>query len=51
MKLSQEDFDKNYKEGVFFLVKPFTSTSKRRDVSQQFVSAPSDDTTRPLSVL
>lgn len=51
MKLSQEDFDTNYKENVFFLVKPFTSTSKCREVSEKFATAPSDDTTRPLSVL
>jgi hypothetical protein len=41
MKVSQEDFDTNYKKNAFFLVKPFTSTSKRRDVSEQFATSPS----------
>jgi hypothetical protein len=34
MNLSKEDFEKNYKVGTKFLIKPFTSTSKNRKITE-----------------
>jgi len=50
MKLSKEDFDKNYNLGQKFLIKPFTSTSKHRNVGEFYASAHSvnDSSTFPV---
>ncbi|UJR11354.1 hypothetical protein I4U23_015535 [Adineta vaga] len=50
MKLSDEDFQKNYKLDQQLLIKPFMSTSKSRAIAEQFATFSRDDT-RPLSVL
>jgi hypothetical protein len=50
MKLSREDFEKRYRAGNCFLIKPFTSTSKSRDIAIKFATAPSVGS-RSLSVL
>lgn len=50
MKLSTEDFEKNYEVGQVLLIKPFTSTSKCRNIAEQFAMAPSNSA-RPLSIL
>ncbi|UJR11353.1 hypothetical protein I4U23_015534 [Adineta vaga] len=39
MKLSNEDFQKNYKVGQKLLVKPFMSTSKSRAIAEQFATS------------
>jgi hypothetical protein len=50
MKLSIKDFEENYKVGQKLLIKPFTSTSKRREIAERFATASSIGS-RPLSVL
>ena len=50
MKLSQEDFDKNYQCGQTILIKPFISTSKCRNIAEDFATRTSISS-RPLSVL
>ncbi|CAF4739878.1 unnamed protein product, partial [Rotaria socialis] len=40
MKLSREDLGKNYKVGVTILIKPVQSTLKRRDIAEEFATAP-----------
>jgi hypothetical protein len=42
MTLSPEYFEKNYKVGWIVLIKPFTSTSKCRDVAEQFLPTPGE---------
>jgi hypothetical protein len=41
MKLSRKDFEKNYKVGQSFLLKPFTSTSKSRYIADFYAPPPS----------
>ncbi|CAF1204061.1 unnamed protein product [Adineta steineri] len=50
MKLSLGDFEEHYKVGIEILIKAFTSTSKLRDIAEQFAIAPSCES-RSLSVL
>ena len=50
MKLYRDDFEKNYQIGKALLIKPFTSTSKKRNVGEFYTSAHStgDDSTIPV---
>ena len=50
MKLSTEEFEKNYNTGQKLLIKPFISTSKCRDVAQNFASK-RPLASKPLSIL
>jgi hypothetical protein len=51
LHLSKEDFDKNYKVRHSFLIKPFTSTSKRREIAEFFAFAHSANLSQQLSAL
>jgi hypothetical protein len=51
MKLSRNDFERYYKVGQSFLLKPFTSTSRSREIAQFFAPPPSVLDPDTLSVL
>ncbi|CAF1423471.1 unnamed protein product [Adineta steineri] len=51
MKLSIDDFQKNYKVGEILLIKPFMSTSKLRHIAEQFATSSSTVDSQFLSVL
>jgi hypothetical protein len=51
MNLSKEDFEKNYKVGTKFLIKPFTSTSKNRKITEFFANAHSSSDPSLLSII
>ncbi len=51
MKLYREDFEKNYQIGKALLIKPFTSTSKKRNVGEFYASAHSTGDCSTVPVL